>query len=299
MVESDYIEKFKRRIIKDAISQSNQMDSTEYYIGKKWNPSDPKEDLINCYNIELNLRDNRPSLSFTYLAKCTYKKEWIIKLKKGDKLYFSNGLTPYLELEVIHPSHASKDENDRTVDFFLLEKDIESLINNQFKEIVIVYKDGRPRTSIKNIWYGFDIFGFDIFRFRNEPVPNDACEEVFCAYVSAYKNALLSAGLISSPKREKTKESKAKFDPCYVYLMHDLKNGYHKIGISKTPKYREKTLQSEKPTIELVCSKEYPSRKIAEAIEAALHKVYEENRIRGEWFELSDSDVAILKETLK
>lgn len=81
--------------------------------------------------------------------------------------------------------------------------------------------------------------------------------------------------------------------------MYDSKNGYHKIGISKTPKYREKTLQSEKPTIDLVCSKEYPSRKIAEAIESALHKAFEENRIRGEWFELSDADVTILKETLK
>ena len=81
--------------------------------------------------------------------------------------------------------------------------------------------------------------------------------------------------------------------------MHDSKNGYHKIGISKTPQYREKTLQSEKPSIDLVCSKEYPSRKIAEAMEAALHKVYEENRIRGEWFDLSDFDVMMLNETLK
>ena len=202
-------------------------------------------------------------------------------------------MTPYLELEVIHPSHASQSENDRTVDFFLLEEDIESLRNNQFKEIIIVYKDGSPRTSIKNIWYGFDYYDF-----KKEPRPN-AYEDIFCAYVSAYRNALLSAGLISSPKSKKKKESKVKFDACYVYLMHDSKNGYHKIGISKTPKYREKTLQSEKPTIDMVCAKEYPSRKIAEAIESALHKVFEENRIRGEWFELSDADVTILKETLK
>lgn len=292
MVRSIIPKDFERWIITDAISQSSKMNSNAYYIGRRYFCYDDK--LSNCYNIELNLRDNRPLLSFTYRAKAKYHKEWNIKLKKGDKLYFSNGLTPYLELEVIHPSHASQSKDDRTVDFFLLEEDIESLRNNQFKEIIIVYKDGSPRTSITNIWYGFNRYVFH----DREPRPN-AYEDIFCAYVSAYRNALLSAGLISSPKSKKKKESKVKFDACYVYLMHDSKNGYHKIGISKTPKYREKTLQSEKPTIDMVCAKEYPSRKIAEAIESALHKVFEENRIRGEWFELSDADVTILKETLK
>ena len=80
--------------------------------------------------------------------------------------------------------------------------------------------------------------------------------------------------------------------------MCDSKNGYHKIGISKTPEYRERTLQSEKPTIEMVCAKEYPSRKIAEAIESALHKVYERQRIRGEWFNLSKADVMMIQKTL-
>lgn len=292
MVKSITPKDFERWIITDVINKSSEMNSKFYYIGRRYSYND--DELCNCYNIELNLRDNRPLLSFTYQAKSKYIKEWNIKLKKGDKLYFSNGLTPYLELEVIHPSHASQYEDDRTVDFFLLEKDVESLINNQFKEIIIVYKDGSPRTSITNIWYGFDHYVF-----HDRELRSNACEDIFCAYVSAYRNALLSAGVISSSKRKKAKESKVKFDPCYVYLMHDSKNGYHKIGISKTPKYREKTLQSEKPTIDMVCAKEYPSRKIAEAIESALHKVFEENRIRGEWFELSDADVTILKETLK
>ena len=61
---------------------------------------------------------------------------------------------------------------------------------------------------------------------------------------------------------------------CHVYLMIDTTNNFHKIGISNSPKYREHTLQSDKPTIELICSKEYPSREIAEAIESALHRVF-------------------------
>lgn len=81
-------------------------------------------------------------------------------------------------------------------------------------------------------------------------------------------------------------------ESCYVYLMKDLSNNYYKIGISNRPEYREKTLQSEKPTIELLCSKKYPSRKMAKALESALHKTYSEQHVRGEWFELEEDDVS-------
>ncbi|MBR5729459.1 MAG: GIY-YIG nuclease family protein [Prevotella sp.] len=87
-------------------------------------------------------------------------------------------------------------------------------------------------------------------------------------------------------------------EPCYVYLMYDTSNGYYKIGISNQPEYRERTLQSEKPTIEKICAKPYPNRTIASAIESALHKAYEIKRIRGEWFALDASDVNAIIATL-
>ncbi len=90
-----------------------------------------------------------------------------------------------------------------------------------------------------------------------------------------------------------------KDDICYVYLMYDTSNGYYKIGLSNKPHYREKTLQSEKPTIELIANKKFPVRKIAESIEKSLHCVYAEKRLRGEWFELDDKDVEHIIETLK
>lgn len=90
-----------------------------------------------------------------------------------------------------------------------------------------------------------------------------------------------------------------RFNWCYVYLMRDNTNGYHKIGISNKPEYREKTLQSEKPSIEMLACKKFPTRKIAEAIESALHTAYSQQRIRGEWFNLDDEDVAAIIETLK
>lgn len=89
------------------------------------------------------------------------------------------------------------------------------------------------------------------------------------------------------------------FDYCYVYLMYDTNTGYYKIGMSNDPTYREGTLQSEKPTINLLACHKYPSRKFAAAIESALHNVYKDFHVRGEWYKLPKEEVAIIKEGLK
>ena len=69
-----------------------------------------------------------------------------------------------------------------------------------------------------------------------------------------------------------------------TYIMKDNHNGLYKIGFSKNPKIREKTLQSEKPSIEMV--------KIWDKdIEKHLHKIYDNNRVRGEWFNLNKTQV--------
>jgi len=76
--------------------------------------------------------------------------------------------------------------------------------------------------------------------------------------------------------------------------MEDTANGRYKIGMSKKPEYRERTLQSEKPEITLICSKMYSSRDEARKIEKELHQRFKNNRIRGEWFNLSYLDGGIL-----
>jgi hypothetical protein len=93
--------------------------------------------------------------------------------------------------------------------------------------------------------------------------------------------------------------SSSYIENCFVYLMIDHVNNYHKIGISNSPEYREKTLQSEKPTIELICNKKFPNRKIAKSFEQALHHAYSKKRIRGEWFSLDFNDIEDIKEALK
>ena len=125
--------------------------------------------------------------------------------------------------------------------------------------------------------------------------------EAIRAYVKGHLDAIkLLVPDYQLPRRTVAKTPiEYKFNWCYVYLMRDNTNGYHKIGISNKPEYREKTLQSEKPSIEMLACKKFPTRKIAEAIESALHTAYSQQRVRGEWFNLDDVDVAVIIETLK
>src|SRR5690606_20974667 len=99
--------------------------------------------------------------------------------------------------------------------------------------------------------------------------------------------------------RQEYAENETQIEFCYVYLMYDSTNGYYKIGISNNPEYRERTLQSEKPTIEMIIAKKFPIRKIAENFEKSLHLTYSEKRVRGEWFELNQMDVEHIIEALK
>lgn len=117
-------------------------------------------------------------------------------------------------------------------------------------------------------------------------------------YVDTVKKEIADYTPIKNRSVDKIDNSTS-LEICYVYLMHDTSNGFYKIGISNKPKYREKTLQSEKPTIELITAKKFPVRKIAESIEKSLHQVYSEKRLRGEWFELNKNDIENITESLK
>lgn len=73
-----------------------------------------------------------------------------------------------------------------------------------------------------------------------------------------------------------------------TYVMVDNSTGLYKIGKSKNPSLREKTLQSEKPAIELLFS-------IDTDIEHSLHEEFKDRRVRGEWFSLDQLDFDYLK----
>lgn len=69
-----------------------------------------------------------------------------------------------------------------------------------------------------------------------------------------------------------------------TYLMKDKHNGLYKIGKSRNPKIRERTLQSEKPSIIMVKTWNYD-------IEKKLHNLYNKFRVRGEYFKLTQIQV--------
>jgi len=68
------------------------------------------------------------------------------------------------------------------------------------------------------------------------------------------------------------------------YLMVDEHTNYVKIGFSVNPDKRERTLQSEKPTIKLL-------HVFSENHERQLHDKYKQKMVRGEWFNLSEKEV--------
>lgn len=105
------------------------------------------------------------------------------------------------------------------------------------------------------------------------------------------KNELISQyhHLFQKPTSKKSKANKE-----FIYLMIDDSTGYFKIGRSYNPEVREKTLQSEKPTIRLI-----KKWKAYRTTEKKLHEHFKSQRIRGEWFNLSDSDINSIKSIIK
>ncbi len=107
--------------------------------------------------------------------------------------------------------------------------------------------------------------------------------------LSAYENVAAEKG--AQMELERLRRSRFK---CYIYLMEDLRNGTFKIGRSKTPAKRERTLQSEVPQIVMRFS--VPGE---EAHEKQLHDHFQGKRLRGEWFTLTNDDLLWIVDFLK
>lgn len=76
-----------------------------------------------------------------------------------------------------------------------------------------------------------------------------------------------------------------------VYVMIDKNTGFYKIGRSIDPIKRERTLQSEKPTIEMLFNHDARVKD-----EKELHNMFSDKRVRGEWFDLNGSDLHKIRE---
>lgn len=71
-----------------------------------------------------------------------------------------------------------------------------------------------------------------------------------------------------------------------LYLMKDQHLGCYKIGVSSNPEHRESTLSAQKPSIKLVGS--WDDMAYAEK---EWHQYFADQRIRGEWFDLTPTQV--------
>jgi hypothetical protein len=86
---------------------------------------------------------------------------------------------------------------------------------------------------------------------------------------------------------KKTEKDRLNFSETnYIYLMKNEETKLFKIGFSKSPTYREGTLQSKEPNVVLhkkwIASQKY---------ESMLKKQFKAKRCRGEWFALDQSDL--------
>lgn len=76
----------------------------------------------------------------------------------------------------------------------------------------------------------------------------------------------------------------------FIYLCRNARTGLTKIGFSTQPKVREGTLQSEEPDISMIFVAPGTMKK-----ERHLHGVFSTQRVRGEWFDLSELDYVLIK----
>lgn len=82
-------------------------------------------------------------------------------------------------------------------------------------------------------------------------------------------------------------------DPCSVYVMTSCEDDLIKIGISKDPIAREKSLNSAFPRdVKLYWSVNFDNRDRAKKIETRAHEEFDSFRTTGEWFHL-DKDIAV------
>jgi transcriptional regulator with XRE-family HTH domain len=80
---------------------------------------------------------------------------------------------------------------------------------------------------------------------------------------------------------------------CYI-MKDDNYPKFYKIGKSKSPRAREHTLLHDAPTITLFKVVETNQMSL---LESKIHKILENNRRRGEWFELTDNELKIIIES--
>jgi hypothetical protein len=156
----------------------------------------------------------------------------------------------------------------KTIKLNLREYDVDSFIlsyilKGKLQEVLLCLGENSYLTKYietNNNYYKQEIFKYIYLRHNN-------------------KNIFIDDSKFEDKIKKIRKENKSQIK-YKTYIMKDELNSLYKIGKSKNPRLREKTLQSEKPSIKIV-------KVFEENIEKELHNKYKEFRVRGEWFDLN------------
>lgn len=213
----------------------------------------------NCYSIAFD--DKKSIFYFSYVGWHEELEGWIFKIKfKIDHFYEFIAAFAYVICQ--------DKENMDMVDIYntyikqmrsvLEQSGIITVTNAEYKKLQHEYRDPNPLIISKS------------------PI-----EAVLLLDKSEFYNQLLGI------KTEHTFTDGKN----HVYIILNPRTNLFKIGRSKNPLKREKTLQSEEPDIILLKAWEADA-----PFETYLHKKFQNKRHRGEWFKLSLRDLLEINE---
>lgn len=273
-------------IINDEFTNSTNINWSKVSAVKQYQGIITKSDDTNTdFLFSFNFINGRDHIVFHFNPKQ-------IRPKQFDKVnfLFENGEQILYEL-VTNPVQSKNIMNESILEYksIITSSELQLFTASNFKKWKI------SLVSDKKEILGGDING-DLTKYKGKKNIEIAIKKFANDYIKLVKNTISDYQPTILAQNKEHKDPSTDF--CFVYLMHDTSNNYYKIGISNNPEYRESTLQSEKPTIEMIISKKFPIRKIAESFEKALHESYSQKRLRGEWFNLNSIDVEHIKETL-
>ena len=115
-------------------------------------------------------------------------------------------------------------------------------------------------------------------------------------YISWIDEIDMKQDMVLTNNNEKIQVSSTK--PSSVYLLFNPLNNTYKIGKANDVYKRLRTFQTGTPDIKLVTYKTYASEKQAYQMETMLHRQYQDNNYKKEWFNLNEEDVEFIKQTL-